>query len=72
MPDIEPVSRRDFFATNANLSWLHTISTDAAAAKAGINPPPANPTTQQLANFWIKAEIAWRWRYADLMLKGRD
>lgn len=66
------ISRRDYFASNANVSWLHNITTTEAALKAGVNPPPQTPTEQQLANFWIRAEIVWRWKYADLMLRGKD
>ena len=66
------ISVRNFYSATADVTWLYNISTDAAAAKTGINPPPPTPTEQQLANFWIRAEIVWRWKYADLMIKGRD
>lgn len=66
------ISLRDYFAATANVSWLHNISADDAALKAGINAPGQGATAQQIANFWIRAEIAWRFRYSDLMLKGKD
>jgi len=42
------------------------------AEKAGINEPSSPMTIRQLTNFLTKAEIVWRWKYADLMMKGRD
>ena len=66
------VSRRDYFAATADITWINTSNTAYASAKTGVNPPPANPTDDQLSNFWIKVEIKWRWKYADLMLKGKD
>jgi len=66
------ISLRNYFAANADVTWIKGSSIEYAAAKADVNPPPANPTDNQLANFWTRVEIKWRWKYADLMLKGRD
>ena len=69
------VSRRDFFAANADISWMKDnygeyLSIDFIAEKCGINRPPSPLNIRQVSNFITRAEIAWRWRYADLMLKG--
>ncbi len=69
---MKDISRRDYFAATADVTWTKDATLERAAAKSGVNAPGANPTEQQLANFWIKVEIAWRWKYADLMLRGRD
>lgn len=61
---------RDYFAATADVGWMVGATTDYAAEKSGANPPPPNPTDAQLATFWIRAELKWRFKYADLMLKG--
>lgn len=66
------ISLRNYFAATADVSWMRSVTIEQAVAKADVNPPPAQPTENQLANFWIKVEIKWRWKYADLMLKGKD
>lgn len=66
------VPLRDYFAATADVDWIYSSPVDVVAARADVNPPPANPTAQQLANFYVRAEIKWRWKYADLMLKGKD
>ena len=62
---------RDFFAATADVTWMKSASIEFAGAKADVNPPPANPTPNQLANFWTKVELKWRWKYADFMVRGK-
>lgn len=62
---------RDFFAANADITWIKDATVEFASKKADVNEPPANPTVNQLANFWVKVEIKWRWKYADLMTLGK-
>lgn len=74
---MKDISRRDYFAATADVSWLkgefgELANLEFIAEKAGINVPASPMTIRQLTNFLSKAEIAWRWRYADLMLRGRD
>ena len=66
------ISLRNFYAATADVSWMQGATISFASEKAGVNPPPDPPTDAQLANFWIRVELKWRWKYADLMLKGRD
>lgn len=65
------ISLRDFFAANADVSWMQGATIEFASEKSGATPPPANPTEKQLANFWIRAELKWRWKYADFMIDGK-
>ena len=64
------IGLRYFFAATADVDWIKDASIPYASAKADVNPPPDNPTDNQLSNFWVKVELKWRWKYADLMLKG--
>ena len=71
------VSRRDFFASTADLSWMkgefgELMPLEFIASKVGINPPTKPITMNELTRFLTRAEIIWRWKYADLMMKGRD
>lgn len=65
------ITRRDYFAAHADVSWIATASIPYACAKADTNPPPPNPTDNQLSNFWIRVELKWRWKFADLMVSGK-
>lgn len=71
------LSRRDYFASTADLSWMRgefgeLMPLDFIAEKAGINAPTSPISINELTRFLTKAEIVWRWKYADLMIKGRD
>lgn len=65
------ISLRNYYAAQADVSWINSASIEYACEKADVNPPPDNPTAKQLANFWIRVELKWRWKYADLMLSGK-
>jgi hypothetical protein len=69
-------TRRDYFAATADVSWVSWTSTDstlmiAASKKAGV-PTPSTISINSVVKFWARAEIAWRWRYANLMYDGLD
>lgn len=70
---MESVSRRDFFAATADVSWIKAdTKIEYIAMKSGIETIEVKATPDQVVQFYLKAEIAWRWRYADLMIKGLD
>jgi len=71
---MEVISRRDYFAANADISWIYDASPGEAFRRTGVSIPPGDTTTnpQQWIRFWVKVEIAWRWKYADLMMEGSD
>lgn len=68
------VPLRDFFAANADITWISSATPGMAFRRTGVQIPAGNESTnpQQWVRFWVKVEIAWRWIYADLMLKGSD
>ena len=65
------ISLRNYFAANAYVDWIKDASIEFASKKSDVQEPPPNPTPNQLANFWIKVELKWRWKYADMMLQGK-
>lgn len=71
------VERRDYFAANADTSWIDRGSRvpanlDNASALTGV-PVPSDPISDaDLYLFWVRVEIAWRWKFADLMAEGKD
>ena len=67
---MKDVSRRDFFAALADVSWMRNAQEDYISARTGVSHPPLPLNDTQMANFMNRAERAWRWRYADTMLKG--
>ena len=74
---MKDISRRDYFSATADLSWMkgefgEYMPLAFIAEKVGVNPPQSPISMGQLTRFLTKAEILWRWQYADLMLKGRD
>ena len=66
------LSRRDSFALGADVSWIETALADYVTAKTGVDHPPLPMTDNQKAAFLNRAEIVWRWKFADYMLKGAD
>lgn len=70
------ISRRDYFASTADVSWINKLNTtpavlDVASDLSGI--PVPNPITGKSAlKFWIRFEIFYRWKFADLMHDGFD
>lgn len=66
------VSRRDHFASIADVSWIRKESSDMVTLITGVNHPPEPMSDAQKATFYVRAEIAWRWKFANLMLKGEE
>ncbi len=64
------ISIRNFFAATADVTWMATTSASNAELKTGVLAPKQTDPPEAFVKFWISAEIAWRWRYADLMLQG--
>jgi hypothetical protein len=67
---MEHISFRNYLAAHADVSWIKNSTPENAELKTGVEYPGAEATEKQKAKFWIRVEIAWRWQYADLMLKG--
>ena len=70
------ITRRDFFAANADTSWINRGSVvqgdiDNAHDLTGV-PKPSVSDKDAVYNFWVRVEIAWRWKFADLMHDGFD
>lgn len=65
---------RDYFAANADISWIKSASPGEAFRRTGVDIPNGDESTnpQQWVRFWVKVEIAWRWRYANLMMEGSE
>ena len=68
------ISRRDYFAATADIAWIEGASPGEAFRRTGVPIPPGDESTnpQQWIKFWVTVEIAWRWRYANLMMKGSE
>ena len=69
---MEEMTRRDYFAAFADVGWMNGATADFITLKTGVNHPPEPMTDAQKALFYTRAQIAWRWRYADLMVKGSE
>lgn len=61
---------RDLFAIHADVSWIRTATHQEIEAKTGLPAPPPPVTIARNAKYRIDAEVRWRWKYADLMLRG--
>jgi hypothetical protein len=66
------ISVRDFFAGHADLTWIDKTNPDEASRRTGVAVPGAGATDLQWTKFWVRVDIAWRWRFADLMSKGQE
>jgi len=66
---MEQIARRDFFAAHANILWMNGATMEEASFRSNMKIPNVL-TPEKIARFWIKAEIKWRWRYADMMCEG--
>lgn len=65
------INLRDFFAGSAYVDWIYNSTPDYIESKTGVKKPDSiNPTAAELAKFHIRAEIAWRFIFAGLMLDG--
>lgn len=68
------VPLRDYFAANADITWINGVSPGEAFRRTGVDIPSGTESSNpnQWVKFWVKVEIAWRWKYADLMMQGSE
>ena len=67
---MDQISRRDYFAAQANIEWIKTTTPTKASQKTGVPVPSVSPNDPAWEDFWEAVEVKWRWKYADNMLKG--